>query len=142
MGQSTYGIMYGVRRPAGIDMYGEDGYGGIVGQWRDHCAAEIEAYDREHPRKSWRDPEGEDLWIPQDPYEGLDIVGFYVAVGASGKPGIPDLGSGFAFGEVADAIPEGHKQAVMRWQRFADWAATMGIVFDPAQLFLTACEVA
>lgn len=141
MGQMTYAIMYGVATPDDVDLWGEDGDSGLVGQWREHCRDEIAAWDREHPRTSFRDPWPETLWVPQSPYEGLDIVGFYVAVGASGKPGIPHL-EGCALADVESTHYEAYTAARARWDRFAAWATSKGVTFEAPRLYLTETEVA
>jgi hypothetical protein len=144
MGQSTYALMFGVLEediPEGVDLWGETGDDGFIGQWETACANDIAEYGRTHPWKSWNDPHGQDIYVPAHPYEGLDIIGFYVAVGASGKAGIPML-EGCALSDVATVYKDAYAAAKERWQRFYDWAASQGVVLPDARLFLTKTEVA
>ncbi len=142
MGQTTFALMYGIERPSDVDFFGEGGDSGLWGEWRTACADRINAYEAKHPHRSYEDPWGDDVYVPARPYEStLDLVGFYVAVGASGEAGVPDL-KGCALGNVRAAYPEAYKAARRRWRRFAKWAAAKGIALPKARMYLTETEVA
>lgn len=146
MGQSTYAIMYGVlEEELPPNAFGEDDSGyqenKLVAAWQTHCQPKIEAYDQRHPRKSWADPRGYDVYVPQSPYEGLEMIGFYVAIGGSGKPGIAEL-DGFVLADAKAAYPDHYKSARRRWNRFAKWARSNGYNMPRARLFLTVAETA
>jgi hypothetical protein len=142
MGQRAQAIMYGVPEIKGVDFYGEDGDGGLVGGYRDARADDIAAYERKHPRKSWRDPDAEDLFIPQEPYESpIPVAGFYVACAGSGKAGVPFL-EPTAVDDIATTYADSYAAAVKRWDAFAAWCAEQGVTLPPARLYLTETETA
>lgn len=136
MGQSTFAVLYGIAEE-GLDLGSEDE--GTLCAWHQECADKIKAYDKRHG--SWR---GEAAYIPNRPYEAsLPLLGFYIAVGASGKRGVPSL-EAFTLSRagVREAFPDGYKAARRRWRRFAKWAATQGVTLPKARLYLTETEVA
>ncbi len=142
MGQMTYALMLCVEEAGAIDWCGEDGDGGLLGEWREACADRIAAFEAKHPRKSWQDPYGRDVYVPQPAYGAEPpVVGFYVAAGASGIAGVPDL-HGFALGEAKTVYTDAYKAARRRWRRFARWAAAKGIVLPKARLHIVETEVA
>jgi hypothetical protein len=142
MGQNTYALMFGVEECDEIDWSGEDGDSGIIGEWGKVCAEKIKAWEKRHPRKSWSDPYGRNVYVPATTYEADPaIVGFYIAVGASGKAGVPNL-EGCAVGNVKGRYPEAYKAARRRWRRFAKWATAKGVALPKARIYLTETEVA
>ena len=141
MGQQTFAILYGIEQPEGVDLFGEDGDDGLVGEWEKACGARIRRYEERHPRTSWQMPRGSDVYVPDSPYEShVGLLGFYVAVGASGKAGIPAL-EGCALADVRTEYADSYKAARRRWGRFAKWCRAEGIVLPKARLYLTETEV-
>ena len=143
MGQMTYALMYGIEVQEGMVLRDEDSdeSHGLLDLWERECAGEIKAWEKRHPRKSYRDPSGDSVYVPDHPYEGLDIIGFYVAVGASGEAGVPDLG-GCALSEAKAHYAAAYKAARRRWRRFAKWCEAGGMTLPKARLYLTETEVA
>jgi hypothetical protein len=138
----TYALLYGVEHPEGADLFGEDGDEGLIGKWEDACADRIDRFETKHPQGSWRDPDGRDVYVPDSPYEStIPLIGFYVAVGASGKAGVPGL-EGFALTGAKAKYADAYKAARRRWRRFTKWCATQGIIMPKARLYLTETEVA
>lgn len=141
MGQSSQAIMYGVPETKGADFHGEED-DGLFERYRKARAVEIADFDKAHPRKSWRDPHGEDVIVPQSPCESdLPAAGFYVACGGSGMAGIPYL-EATAVDEIATTYAESYAEAVKRWDAFAAWCADQGVTLPPAKLYLTETETA
>lgn len=137
MGQNTYALMFGVEDGPEVDWAGEE----IIGEWGKVCADKIKAWEKRHPHKSWRDPYGRDVYVPATTYEAdPPLVGFYIAVGASGKAGIPNL-EGCAIGDVKAHYADAYKAARRRWRRFAKWATAKGIALPKARIFLTEAEI-
>lgn len=133
MGQQTNGIMYGVRVPASATpMYDEDYKSpiekrGLINRW--------EATHRKGRKQREAVPTFD---------ENYDVVGFWVAVGASGKDGLPDLDTPVALNDIETTKPYAAscQKARKKWNAFAKWAATQGVVFPIAQAWLTVTEVA
>lgn len=118
MGQMTFALMYGCNQTPPDIL--EEG-------WHSLC----ERYD------AGKGPE------PTTPHgDGdHDIIGFWVAVGASGEDGVPDLET-VALDEVASVYKKSHARAVKAWQRFATWTETQGITMGTPKLHLVETEVA
>lgn len=135
MGQQTFAILYGIAQPEDVDFFGEN-EDGLVPQWRRACAEKIRAYDVRHGPWS-----GGGAYVPASPYESaVELLGFYVAVGASGEAGIPAL-EGCALTDVRTEYADSYKAARRRWRRFARWCASKGITLPKARLYLTETEV-
>ena len=125
MGQMTFAVMYGSDRtpPESLD----EGWYSLIEQYRPGRGL---APDRPHG-------DGQP-----------EIVGFWVAVGASGKKGVPDLDTNF----LLDGYPglaavakyrQAHARAFRAWERFAKWAKKKhGIDFGLPHLWLVQTEVA
>ena len=76
--------------------------------------------------------------------DNLNLIGFWVAVGASGKDGYPDLDTSFPLDGFLN-VPEYKKsydRAEKAWQMFASWAASEGHAFGEPRLWLVQTEVA
>lgn len=141
MAQMTYALLYGIEHPEGVDLFGEDGGSGLLGTWVESCRRQIDAFDASRKDKSLRTMGGHAEFVPVDPYQStVALLGFYVAVGASGKPGIPQL-EGFALDDVALRYGEAMASARARWNRFAAWCNEQGHELPAAKLYLTETEV-
>jgi len=105
MGQMTHAVWYGVKMAPPAEL-GDDGWYTL-----------IEAYER-RPHASGT--------VPAYPYgTDFDGIGFWCAVGASGRRGVPELGA-FPIDDFGGASPE-YEAALNRakeeWTRFATWCA-------------------
>lgn len=118
MGQTAQAILYGAIIPG---LYDE---GGLWEQW-----------DRS-PRKSR--PEH----APRQAEADDAPAGFEVAVGRSGRDGLPHLTS-VAFDDVWHVEPYASAcaAAVTRWQAFAEWAAARGVTLPTPRLWVTEASV-
>jgi len=113
MGQTTMGIMWGVRVPEGVCMWDDENFAGLLDRW-------------------WRRMDGRDRYVPDyEPDAG--VAGFWIAAGASGKDGLPILDEwkspGYTPVEmtragVRSAFPKAYRNAVARWARFRRWCDT------------------
>lgn len=127
MGQMTYAVMYGCKQEPPPPKPGEeDSYEG----WYDV----INAYK---PGPGLR---------PDTPCgDGdHDMIGFWVAVGASGEDDCPDLDTDFPLDGFANmkAYAKAHRRAVKAWERFSAWCAKKRIKVGAARLWLVQTEVA
>lgn len=158
MGQTTIGILFGVREPADVVLR-DDEYDapiaerGLLDRWEHECEAlidarraEIDAIVRSTPGKAAYEFERADsCFVPDTEYEGgAALVGFWVIVGASGKAGIPYPDEAVPLDEIATTEPYAAalKNARERWERFTAWAATQSVTFPAARMWLTHTEVA
>lgn len=139
MGQTTMGILWGVCVPTGVVLRDDENDNGTLDHWERACADLIEAHD-----------DGEDAWLaakpgrrPRQRIDGVDryvpdwppdvhMAGFWVAVGASGMGGVPNLMRwhnpghrpvALSLGGVREAYPRGFRNARARWRRFREWAS-------------------
>ncbi len=74
-----------------------------------------------------------------------DIIGFWVAVGASGEDGVPDLDEDFPLDGLLTVLKynQAYRRAVKAWAKFAAWAEKKrGIKLDSPRLWLAQTEVA
>lgn len=144
MGQSAYAIMFGVKQPDDFDYYGEDREDGSDGLYDLACArwkAEIAAINAAR-KPGWEEPDGEDMYIPAVPYEAdPPLLGFYIAIGGSGRAGAADL-IGFPIDDIAATYGEEIASAKERWERFAAFAAGQGVELAEARLWMTWAETA
>lgn len=139
MGQTTYGIFYGVE--VSDDLYEllspEEGPG-VLDRWEVACRARAEAL-ADRTETALRT--AEDSFVPEWTADGEPtVLGFPVAVGASGRPGVPYLTT-VRLGAVRSTYAEAYCHARRRWLRFAKWAGTEGIALPPAGAILTETEV-
>lgn len=121
MGQMTYGLMYGCKQKP-LESW-EDGWYEVIG-----------TKDGYNPRKGPR------LAAPEAP----DIIGFWVAVGASGKRGVPILDD-VATDDIRrhPEIGPAYGAAVAAWAPFAAWMMKKHLVTLPEpRLWLVQTEVA
>lgn len=75
--------------------------------------------------------------------DDLELLGFWVAVGGSGKDGCPDLTLGFPLDGFL-SVPEykeSYDRAMKAWKRFNTWAAKKGHQFGEPKLWLVQTEV-
>jgi hypothetical protein len=151
MGQMTYGLLYGVEVPKGLDLHGDDDLydddeldesGGVFGRAEAHFKTEIESYNKDNPSKGRRDARGADLYVPDTNSEGkTHCMGFWVAIGATGKRGAPEL-SDLILSRPEETYGLEITAAKERWDRFAAWAKAEGIELPDAELRLVETEVA
>lgn len=146
MGQTTYAVLYGVEIPKDLpihdDWSNDREVPGLLSRWLDAIQDKVTSYDKRHPNRHWSKPDGHAVYVPGTPYEAtLQLVGFYVAVGASGRAGVPYL-TGFPLHDLRAKFPDAYKAARRRWRRFAKWAAAQGHVMPKARVYLTEMEVA
>ena len=98
-----------------------------------------------------RAPEGVDLYelaetvkppcLPAFPPDSR-LVGFWVAVGASGKKGVPYLGE-VRLGHVDATEPyaKACSEARRQWMEYARWAREQGVEIGGGELWLAEAEV-
>lgn len=145
MGQMTTGIMLGIEVPKGLVLCAEDredesDEDGVLENWAEECAPRVEALAAKLGCAPWQ---VEHRYVPDTECDGgRYLVGFWVAVGASGREGVPSLEGAFPIDGVRQRFPKAHARAVRRWQRFARWLRGRGFITPDAQLWLTTTEVA
>jgi hypothetical protein len=127
MGQMTFAVLYGVHQPPPKKLY--------EGWW-----TLIERYQKRAPAGAL---------MPSVPSGDGDstFLGFWCAVGASGKEGVPDLSVPFAlnaFGAACMGYSAALDRAVEAWRAFSSWACAdvRGVVLPSPQLYLVETEVA
>ena len=133
MGQMTYAVMYGCRlpeAPEGTTWWGGDSVE-IEGKW---------VYDDGLLESFEPEPGGQ---TPNTDEES-NVVGFFVAAGASGRKGVPDLEgpidlSNFAGDERYGAAIEGARTS---WGFFAAFCSQQGVALGEPHLWLVEAEVA
>ncbi len=152
MGQMTYGVLLGCAMPEGVTLYNNK-YDtpmekrGLIIRWQDVCADNIAALKKKFEARGAREQffRAKDCYVPRLKYDA-NLLGFWCAVGAPGKEGVPSLEehcalSAKAFREHA-VYGKAYRKARRRWRRFARWAATQGVTLPKARLYLTMTEVA
>jgi len=152
MGQMTYGVLLGCAMPEGVTLY-DDEYDaqmekrGLINRWQDACAGNIAALKEKLEARGargmlWR---AKDCYVPDLEYDA-NLLGFWCAVGASGKEGVPSLEEPFALSAKAfrehPTYAKAYRKARRRWRRFARWAATQGVALPKPKLHLAMTEVA
>ena len=151
MSQPTYGLLYGVEAPKGLDLYGEEGDGtenadhrwpdGLLKTWEDACKVRIARFAKRYPDKRYP----ETRFVPDVSWEdqGPCLLGFWVALGATSKPGIPYLCAAVPLHAVRthDTYAKAYKRAVRRWDRFDTWAEGLLLELDSPVLWLCQTEV-
>jgi hypothetical protein len=120
---------------------------GAVNEWEKQCREKIAAFDKqqraENPKVlTWKLPRGSYEFVPISPYKAEPpLLGFYVAVGGSGKDGLPFL-TGFPLDDVGSVFGKEIAAAKERWDRFAAWAKEKGVDLPEAQLYFSETETA
>ena len=147
MGQVTQAIMFGVQRPEGLYLFDDDADDGGIGQrWEGECGPQIkaasDALEQQHPNAPW-EWRADHLFVPGAD-ESFAVIGLWVAVGASGRPGVPSLDGAVALDaiDVTEPYASALRLARERWEAFAAWAATQGLALPAAKLWLVETEVA
>ncbi len=108
MGQMTMGLLWGCVVPEGMDLHGDDGPGdGLLRKWEKACAKQIKAVKKEDLARYER---AETRFVPDTEFTDVSMVGFWIAAGASGKSGCPDLGGSVPVDEIATTEP--YKEAL------------------------------
>lgn len=141
MGQMTYALLYGIEEPADIDMVGEDGDGGLLGDWKRRCQPSMNKWlAGGKGRREW---DAERIYIPRRNTGADDLFyGFFVAAGASGIRNVPMLES-VAISDIKNMEPyaESYRSARSRWARFKNWTKGRGVTLPMARLYLVQTEV-
>lgn len=130
MGQMTSAIMLGVDAGEAPETYEDEGWDELF--YKYEKAAKIKPFSGVGPAK------------PSGDTDNYNVLGFWVAVGASGKQGCPSLCRSFPLDGFL-AVPEyrkAHASAQKRWAKFAAWAKTQGHDFGEPCLWLVMTEVA
>lgn len=130
MGQMTSAIMLGVDAGEAPKKYEDEGWFELLYAYEK--AAKIKPFSGVGP-----DTPGGDTDRP-------DLIGFWVAVGSSGKEGCPGLDRSFPLDGFL-TVPEyrkAHASAQKRWAKFAAWAKEQGHDFGEPRLWLVRTEVA
>lgn len=154
MGQTTIGILYGVKAHDGLVLYSEDGDSGLIERWQHECSALIKAHQAKVDAKvvstpgmmPWMLERGEARYVPDCEWESNPpLFGFWVAAGASGKNGLPNLNYlsvPLADLRTTEPYARAYRNARRRWARFARWARAQGVDLPEARLWMTMTEVA
>lgn len=158
MGQMTVGILYGCKPPKGLvlrDDFAETPEdAGLLYRcdmaFNDQIAArqaEIDAACMATPGTMPYEFEGASaVFVPDWETDAEEeLIGFWVAAGASGKNGLPTLGLIPVNAKrlcAREPYATAYRNAVERWDRFAAWAATQGVKLPRAKLWVTQTEVA
>lgn len=101
MGQTTYALLYGCKMRKPPKALGDEGW------WT--LAAQYSPKHEERPEVDYSDE------------HRTHFLGFFVAVGASGKDGVPDLGS-FPLDDAPKTYKAAYSRAVNAFVDFARWA--------------------
>jgi hypothetical protein len=158
MGQTTVGVLYGIKAPAGVVLRDERyrapiATRGLLDRWEHECNALIEAHDEKLDawvmakpgRMPYQREDGTARYVPDHEYDGGDLVGFWIAAGASGKDGLPRLRTLVVSKEAirtTEPYARAYRNARRRWRRFAKWAAAQGVTLPKPRLWVTETEVA
>lgn len=137
MGQGTHGLLFGVRAPEGVVMEADCDLGEMPGRLDRYRA------QREGPTLRWR--EGVSSERADYAGDGAHLVGVWIAVGASGIDGVPDLDTTVSLSAIGTTEPYAARLAWAReeWRRFSEWCAgEHGDDFGAPDLWLTTLEVA
>lgn len=124
MGQMTYAILYGCKMKRAPKSMGDDGWYTLIEEYKARRGPKPDVdYNDEHRAQ---------------------FMGFWVAAGASGKDGIPTLGTMPLDGMLSiGAYKKAHERAVDAWVDFAKWAhETKSIDIGAPALWLVQTEVA
>ena len=139
MGQMTHGILYGVNAGNGDEWCGDDGDHGILGEYKEHCKARIDAMATRLGRPPWA---LEHRFVPDtewNDHERTRFAGFWISRGASGC----GMNGAVLMSQrgVCAKHPSGHARALRRWRRFARFCAAQGFEVPKAQIWLVETEV-
>ncbi len=131
MGQGTHGLLYGSPVPEGVDF--SDGSLSLIDRWMLARKGDTLGYQQgivDHCEWDYGD--------------GTKLVGVYIAVGASGVRGVPDLDATVRVDRVdkEEAYADRIAWACAEWEAFAEWCAAEGIELDAPGLWLVGMEVA
>lgn len=131
MGQMTYAAMYGCRLPelpAGKTWWGDSAE--IEGKWV-YSDGLLESFKSETGREPTTDEES-------------NVVGFFVAVGASGRDGVPYLEGPINLSNFAgdERYGEAIERARTSWWLFAAFCDQQGVALSEPCLWLVETEVA
>lgn len=134
MGQMTHAVMYGVsepRLPKGKSWYGDSVE--VNGEWKYRNGLLEDFKPGRGPRPDTPSGDSED-----------HVVGFWVAVGASGERGVPDLGRGFPLDDFLSvkAYRKSYDRAKKAWAKFALFCRAQGVKLPKPRLWLVETEVA
>ncbi len=152
MARRTSGWLLGVRVSAEMGDAEEDGTLLLVHEWGEVVTPEGVVRQREMEAevaagtRRAQDVLPRDEFIPVNPRlgDGAELLGFWVAIGGSGKPGVPSPDRTVAADEVATTEPyaTSYALALGRWNRFARWCDARGVPLPPPRLWLAETEVA
>jgi hypothetical protein len=123
MGQMTSAVMLAVDAGEAPESLGDEGW-----------------YDLLSRYKAGKGPAPD---LPCGDTDKHNLIGFWIAVGASGEDGCPDLDKSFPLDGFTD-VPEykkAHERARKAWGKFATWAASQGFTFCDPILWLVHTEV-
>lgn len=145
MGQMATAILYGVPQPRGVFLLAENDpdettENGLLELWAEVCEEDIQRYANGQGVDTWG---CEHLFVPDTVDEGeYSLMGFWVAVGRSGKLDIPGIET-VPLAMLAHGPPYGEALGKARaaWYKFETWARTQGVVFPEPTLYLTEVNV-
>ncbi len=124
MGQMTMAVMLAVDAGEAPESLGEEGWYELLSGYK---AGNGPKPDR-----------------PHGDTDNYNLIGFWIAVGASGEDGCPDLDKSFPLDGFL-TVPEYKKaydRAAKAWDKFSTWAADKGHNFGKPRLWLVQTEVA
>lgn len=129
MGQMTLGILYGCEAPKLPETDSDEPLHDLICRWG---KANRIKWDSRSPK------------VRNETEGGKDLLGVWVAVGASGEDGAADLDDAcMPLSYVPVAFAKNIAKAAKLWARFAAWVlAKEGITLAEPVLWLTPCEVA
>jgi hypothetical protein len=122
MGQMTHGVLYGVKQNAPKKL-GDDGWYALTDE---------------------HEPESGPTASGVHDEDGNEFLGFWVAVGASGKRDVPSLEASFRLDDIGgtDAYAESLAAAKAAWPAFVKWAETHAVKLREPALWMVETEVA
>jgi hypothetical protein len=124
MGQMTMAVMLAVDAGDAPEGLGEEGWYELLSEY-----------------KVGKGPKPD---CPCGDTDNWNLIGFWIAVGASGEDGCPGLDKSFPIDGFL-AVPEykkAHERAAKAWEKFSAWAATKGHKFGEPRIWLVQTEVA
>lgn len=131
LSKTTFALMLGAKMPelpTGKRWYGDSDL--VDGKWR-YVPGLLEVYDS----RSGIEPHTDDSY---------EIVGFFVAVGASGKRGAPRLSGplDIALIEMDARYADACKRARAAWEMFAAFCADHNVMLPEPRMYLVQTDVA
>lgn len=157
MGQTTVGILFGVRSPEDVELRDEesdDEPTGLLDRWERECVQLIAAHDDNRDALIRATPglmpyeveDGTARYVPDVEYDSdPPVFGFWIAVGASGKaevPSLENLAMPAARVKTDERFVKAYCSAKRRWSRFARWARAQGVEVGKPRLWRVETEVA